>query len=258
MLYKNLSMRMSNALTADVIAIIPARYASSRFPGKPLAKILGVPLVLRVVERVAAVLPMSQVYVATDDERIHAVCATQGVRVLMTSRHCLTGTDRTWEAAKQVEAEIILNVQGDEPLVHAEDIRTVISAKRAHPTSVVNAMCPISRPEDIASPHVPKVVVNVHNDLVYMSRAPIPFVRGNHSQPVYRRQVCIYGFHLSELRKFAEYGRKSPLEEPEDIEILRFVDLQVPVHMVTVSAASVAVDIPEDIARVEQLFARHV
>lgn len=248
---------MSSTLTANVVAIIPARYASSRFPGKPLAKILGVPLVLRVVEQVAAALPISQVYVATDDERIRAVCTAHGVRVLMTSQHCLTGTDRTWEAVQQIEGEIILNVQGDEPLVQAHDILTVLAAKRAYSSHVVNAMCQIDAEDDVVSPNVPKVVVNAHSELVYMSRAPIPFRKEKHSQPIYRRQVCIYGFHLSELRAFAEYGRKSPLEAPEDIEILRFLDLRVPVHMVTVSAASVAVDIPADIARVEQLFARH-
>ena len=236
----------------DVVAIIPARYGSSRFPGKPLAKILGVPLILRVFERVVKVLPPAQIVVATDDERIQNVCEQAGIRVVMTSSTCLTGTDRVWEAASKLEAEVIVNVQGDEPLVKVEDILAVIRAKHAYPSHVVNAMCVITDRRDIESPNVPKVVVNNRDDLIYISRAPIPYVKGQ-GKAVYRRQVCIYGFNKSELRAFAGHGQKSRLEDPEDIEILRFLDLGIPVRMVEVSGASLAVDVPEDIIRVERL-----
>ena len=239
--------------TSGVLAVIPARYGSSRFPGKPLAKILGVPLVVRVFERVVTTLPATQVVVATDDERIRKVCEESGIRTVMTSSTCLTGTDRVWEAACQLQAETIINVQGDEPLVRAEDILTVIRGKQANPRHVVNAMCAITDRRDIDSPNVPKVVVNERDELVYMSRAPIPYLKAHGGRAVYRRQVCIYAFSPEELKGFAEHGRKSRLEEPEDIEILRFLDLGIPVRMVEVSGASVAVDVPEDIARVEQL-----
>lgn len=238
---------------ADVVAIIPARYGSSRYPGKPLVEVLGVPLVVRVFQRVVTAFPPAQVVVATDDDRIRAVCESEGIRVVMTSSRCLTGTDRVWEAANQLAADIIINVQGDEPLVRAEDILAVVRSKRANPGHVVNAMCTITDRRDIESPNVPKVVVNERDELVYMSRAPIPFVKAQGVVGVYRRQVCIYGFSLPELRAFAGFGRKSRLEEPEDIEILRFLDLGIPVRMVEVSSASVAIDIPEDVARVERL-----
>ena len=241
---------------AGVLAVIPARYGSSRFPGKPLAAIRGVPLVVRVFQRVRSVLPPEQIAVATDDDRIRKVCEEAGIRVLMTSSACLTGTDRVWEAAGQVEAEIIVNVQGDEPLIKGDDILAVVRCKRNNPGHVVNAMCRITDRPDIESPNVPKVVLNERDELVYMSRAPIPFVKAEGVTGVYRRQVCIYGFNRRELRAFAEFGRKSKLEEPEDIEILRFLDLGIPVRMVEVSGASVAVDVPEDVARVERLLER--
>tara|TARA_B100001971_G_C18250718_1_gene577983 strand:+ start:894 stop:1652 length:759 start_codon:yes stop_codon:yes gene_type:complete len=241
-----------------VVAIIPARFGSSRFPGKPLVPILGVPLIIRVFRQVEEVFPAGKIIVATDDERIRGVCIDAGIAVAMTPSDCLTGTDRVWEAARCLDAVTIINVQGDEPLVKAKDILAVVRARRTHPDHVVNAMCSIHDRKDIESPNVPKVVVNGRNDLVYMSRAPIPHVKSTDSVEVYRRQVCIYGFTRGQLQTFAEYGRKSTLEEPEDIEILRFLDLGIPVRMVEVSEASAAVDVPEDVSRVEQLLERRL
>ncbi|MFQ5801474.1 MAG: 3-deoxy-manno-octulosonate cytidylyltransferase [Candidatus Methylomirabilales bacterium] len=241
---------------AGVVAIIPARYGSSRFPGKPLAMVLGVPLIIRVFQQVVTAFPSEQVIVATDDGRIREVCEGAGIRVVMTSAICPTGTDRVWEAASELEAEMIVNVQGDEPLVRTEDILAVVWSKRANPGHVVNAMCTITDRRDIVSPNVPKVVVNERDELVYMSRAPIPYVKAEDVVHVHRRQVCIYGFNRAELRAFAEYGHKSRLEKTEDIEILRFLDLGIPVRMVEVSEASVAVDVPEDVPRVERLLER--
>jgi len=245
-----------NTVLAGVLAVIPARYGSSRFPGKPLATIRGVPLVVRVFQQVVSVIPSRQVAVTTDDARIRKVCEEAGIRVLMTSSSCLTGTDRVWEATSQVEADIIVNVQGDEPLIKGEDILAVIRCKRNNPTHVVNAMCRIRDRFDIESPNVPKVVLNQRDELVYMSRAPIPFLKAGGGADVHWRQVCIYGFNRSELQAFAEFGCKSRLEEPEDIEILRFLDIGIPVRMVEVSRASVAVDVPEDVTRVERLLER--
>lgn len=236
-----------------VAAVIPARYGSSRYPGKPLVPILGIPLVVRVYDRVASALPPKQIYVATEDERIRKECLNRGIQVVMTSEKCLTGTDRVYEAAAQIPEETIVNVQGDEPLIVASDILTVVRAKRETPEFVVNAMCSIIDREDIDSPNVPKVVVNEDNRLVYMSRAPIPFPKAKGVAANYRRQVCIYAFNRRELKAFYDFGRKSRLEAPEDIEILRFFDLGIPIRMVEVSGSSVAVDVPEDVARVERL-----
>jgi len=239
-----------------VVAIIPARFRSSRFPGKPLVPILGVPMIIRVFRRVAEVLPASNIVVATDDERIRGVCTDAGVSVIMTPEDCLTGTDRVWQAARCLDAVTIINVQGDEPLVKGDDILAVVREKQTYPDHVINGMCSIHDRKDIESPNVPKVVVNECNELVYMSREPIPHVKSSVRETTYRRQVCIYGFTRGQLQAFAEHGRKSTLEEPEDIEILRFLDLGILVRMVEVSKASVAVDIPEDVQRVEQLLER--
>lgn len=239
--------------TAGVLAVIPARYESSRFPGKPLARILGVPMIVRVHERVATAIPRGQILVATDDARIRDVCAAEGIEVVMTSPAHRTGTDRVHEAIRDRNAPLIVNVQGDEPLISGSDITAVLAAKRARPDRVANAMCVITDRSEIESPNVPKVLVREDGSLVYMSRSPVPFIRNGRARAGYFRQVCIYAFTPEELRAFAGLGRQSALEEPEDIEILRFLDLGIGVQMVEVSGASVAVDVPCDIARVEAL-----
>lgn len=236
------------------VIIIPARYESSRFPGKPLVKLLGREMILRVWDRCAAALPAQDIYVATDDERIRACCAANGIQVLMTSSTCLTGTDRVHEAAQQVEADLYLNVQGDEPLLDPDDIHRVIAAAREKPGQILNAMCPITEERDFRSTTVPKVVCRPDGRLLYMSRAPIPTDK-THAFRSAMKQVCIYGFTRAALRDFTALGRKTPLEAIEDIEILRFLELGHEVHMVAVNASSIAVDVPEDVARVEQALA---
>lgn len=236
---------------SGVLAVIPARFGSSRFPGKPLAQIAGVPLVLRVYARVTHALPRNQVIVATDDLRIKECCESAGANVVLTSSRCPTGTDRVWEAVRGREANVILNVQGDEPLIEPEDILSVLSTWKGREAGVVNAMCALNKDEDVKSPHVPKVAVFDDGRLAYMSRSPVPFRFGRPGGDVFRRQVCIYAFGRRELDVFGSYGRRSPSESLHDIEILRCIDLGIDVHMVEVSAASHAVDIPQDIARVE-------
>ncbi len=236
-----------------MIAVIPARYQSSRFPGKPLVLISGLPLVVHVFKKVEQVFDRSQIFVATDDERIQRKCLEFGIQVRMTSNQCLTGTDRVYEAIQPLAEETIISVQGDEPLVHPDDIRTVVRAKEKHNEYIINAMCAIDDRKDIESPNVPKVVVNEMDDLVYMSRAPIPFLKARNVKVSYFRQVCIYGFNRGQLKSFCERGCKSAIEEPEDIEILRFLDLGIGIKMVRVKQLSVAVDVPEDVGRVESL-----
>ena len=239
----------------ELLVVIPARFESSRFPGKPLARILGVPMIVRVYDRVAAAVPRAQIMVATDDARIREVCRAERIEVAMTPRGCTTGTDRVFEAVRERDAEIVVNVQGDEPLIAPTDIQRVISAKRAHPDRVANAMCVISDRDDVTSGNVPKVVTRDDGTLVYMSRCPVPFIKNPQATVIYRRQVCIYAFTTAELSAFAAYGGQSPLEQPEDIEILRFLDLGIGVQMVEVEGSSIAVDVPADVARVEALLA---
>ena len=234
------------------VLIIPARFKSSRLPGKPLIEICGQSLVSRVWEICGQVLPAKDIYVATDDERIAGHCGSKGIQTLMTSPNCLTGTDRVSAASKQVDADIYINVQGDEPLLDPEDIRKVISASKERPKQVVCAMCQIDSEAEFRSPTVPKVVARPDGRLLYMSRVGIPTTKNFEFQKAYK-QVCIYALPRKCLDEYADLNRKTALESIEDIEILRFLELGHEVYMVEVSASSVAVDVPEDVARVEAL-----
>lgn len=231
------------------LILIPARFASSRYPGKPLVDIAGKSLLRRVWERCIPVLGEEAVYVATDDQRIVDHCEEQGMRWVLTSDKCLTGTDRLAEAAQKLEADFYINVQGDEPMVRPADISRVIEASAQFPGEVLNATCDISSEPDFYSVNVPKVVMRPDGRLLYMSRAPIP---GNKKKTFVwgKKQVCIYGFPPESLKNFASSTGKTPLEEQEDIEILRFLEMGYDVRMIEVSGSSVAVDVPEDVERV--------
>jgi len=237
-----------------IALVIPARHRSSRFPGKPLATIAGKSLVRRVWERCIGAVDAADVHVATDDSRIAEHCRSFGANVLMTSESCLTGTDRVAEAAHALDADVIVNVQGDEPLVEPADVRAVVESFLERPGAVACGMCPIDSVEDYESRTVPKVVARPDGLLLYMSRAPIPATK-ERSFPTSRRQVCIYAFSRAHLDAYASVGRKTPLEEIEDIEILRFLETGVEVRMVELPGGSVAVDVPSDVARVEAILA---
>lgn len=233
----------------SVKIIVPARYESSRFPGKPLADLLGKSLVQRVWERCCSAVPSSDVFVATDDKRIQKHCYGLGIQVLMTPRNCLTGTDRIYQASKRLNAEVIINVQGDEPLIRPDDIIKVIESHKKSSMEVHCGMCPILSEEDFRSASIPKVVTRRDGRLLYMSRAAIPTDK-NLSFRKAMKQVCIYAFSRQALEDFGSSKSKSALESIEDIEILRFLELGYDVGMVEVSDSSIAVDFPEDIERV--------
>ena len=238
----------------DFIVVIPARFKSSRFPGKPLAMIAGKSMIHRVWERCCLAVDRHLVYVATDDDRIAEHCTQLGIQYLMTSEDCLTGTDRVYEASKLIDAKFYVNVQGDEPLLEPKDILDVISEAHKRPNEIINAMCAIDDENDFRSSSVPKVVVRPDGRLLYMSRAPIPTTKKFEFKKA-SKQVCIYAFPRDALKGFASVGRKTALESVEDIEILRFLELGLDVRMIEVSSASIAVDFPEDAARVEKVIA---
>jgi 3-deoxy-manno-octulosonate cytidylyltransferase (CMP-KDO synthetase) len=231
--------------------IIPARFESSRFPGKPLVKINGIPMIERVWKKCIQAIPLNDVHVATDSEVIYDYCRDHSINVIMTPE-CLTGSDRVYQASLTLDADIFINVQGDEPLINPDDIRSVISYSKNSPNSVINAMCEITEEMDFHSSAVPKVVVNMKNDLLYMSRSTIPLTKNKTMLKAYK-QVCIYAFPKETLKKFAAQTTKTPLESIEDIEILRFLEMGVTVKMVEVSRSSISVDYPEDVKRVENV-----
>ncbi|MDA7464826.1 3-deoxy-manno-octulosonate cytidylyltransferase [Candidatus Pelagibacter ubique] len=242
---------VSNKLKSCVI--IPARYKSSRFPGKPLVKLLGKPMIIWVAELSALAVGKSNVYIATDDKRIKAEVNRYNFKVVMTSAKALTGTDRVAEASYKVKADIYINVQGDEPLVKPRDILKILGAKIKNMNAVINGFCWISKKDNPRDINKPKLITNEKNELVYMSRLPIPGFKEKKSKPLkYKKQVCIYAFTKQELKIFRDFGRKSELEKLEDIEILRFLELQKKILMVETSHKSLAVDVPSDVAKVEK------
>lgn len=239
------------------VVIIPARYASSRYPGKPLVSLLGKPMILWVAELSAKAVGAENVYVATEDNRIAEVVIAAGFNAVMTTDNCLTGTDRLAEAAMQIKADIYINVQGDEPLVNPDDIKTAVTLKQQDISSIFNGFCRLSDHEDPASVNIPKVITTENNTLVYMSRNPLPGFKDEKCKPrVYKKQVCIYAFTAAELADFKAFGRKSELEFSEDIEILRFLELGKTIRMFETQPGSLAVDIPEDVAPVEAALKR--
>lgn len=225
--------------------VIPARFKSSRFPGKPLVNICGKPMIQHVWERCCEAVGISKVFVATDDKRISQAVTEFGGQSIMTSPDCLTGTDRLAEANETLNCDFLINVQGDEPLINPQHINAVIS-KFLETGHVTNAMCPITSEQEFCSLTVPKVTFTKSKRLMYMSRAGIPLTKNGSFEFSYK-QVCIYAFSKEQLKFFASYPTKTQHEDVEDIEILRFLESDYYVDMVEVEAGSLAVDIPEDI-----------
>jgi 3-deoxy-manno-octulosonate cytidylyltransferase (CMP-KDO synthetase) len=232
------------------VVVIPARYQSSRLPGKPLVELCGVPMIIRTWRQCLKAVPAEQVYVATDDDRIDEVCRRYGAQVVRTSSDCLTGTDRVAELARQIPADMYVNVQGDEPVFNPDDLRALIAQAERNPQDIINGYCPISTEEMFRSPTTPKVVMRPDGRLLYMSRGAIPTTKQLGFATAWR-QVCAYAFPPAALEAFAGQTRKTPLEQLEDIEILRFLELGFEVRMIPMSDCSVAVDTPDDVARAE-------
>jgi len=242
------------AESSDPLVVIPARFASSRFPGKPLADLGGQTVLRRCYERVLKVVDSSRIVVATDDERIANECAVHGMNFVMTSSECLTGTDRVAEVATKIAADWYINVQGDEPFLDPTAVEALHSSISAASESVqvINAHAPISEEVDFKSATVPKVVTDLSGRLLYISRAAIPTTK----QLEFRgatRQIGMYAFRRRALELFSSRTRKTPLEELEDIEILRFLEMGVEVRMIEVTSGGIAIDTPDDLARARRI-----
>jgi len=242
---------VSSEPNLKIVIIIPARYNSSRLPGKPLIDICGKSMINRTFNRCCQSLSKENIFVATDDLRIYSHCQELNMNVIMTPSSCKTGTDRVYEASKKIKADIYINVQGDEPVIDPEDINIVIKASQKNPTKVINAMCPINK-SDFNNPTIPKVVTRLDNRLLYCSRVGIPVTKDLLFSKA-KKQVCIYAYPKQSLIDFSSSDKKTPLEKVEDIEILRFLELGYEVQMVDVSEGSLAVDVPEDIEKVEKI-----
>lgn len=250
-----------------IVAIIPARFASSRLPGKPLADIHGKMLIQRVWERARAATLPGRVLIATDDERIAAAVRGFGGEVAMTSSAHPTGTDRVAEAARALDADIVVNVQGDEPLLDPAGIDAAVRPLHEDPRlSMATLSLPLTALDEMLSPSVVKVVTDAAGDALYFSRSPIPHVRAGGGvgeaaaaaleKGLARRHVGLYAFRRDALLRFAAWP-PSPLEQAEGLEQLRALHHGMRIRVVeTEGAASVAVDTAEDLERVRALLAR--
>lgn len=223
--------------------VIPARMDSTRFPGKPLADLCGKPMVQWVWEAAMAAGVADRVLIATPDEAIIQACNAFGAESILTSDRHPTGTDRIAEVAQQVEADVYVNVQGDEPLIKPQTIRDCAEAVLDHPeVEMASAWCPCP-PEDQDNPAAVKVVTEAADFALYFSRHAIPFPRSTRVEPV-KKHVGIYVFGRNALLGFAEWPQ-SPLEIAESLEQLRFLHYGVRIKMVHVEPTEVAVDTPE-------------
>ncbi|NRB38144.1 MAG: 3-deoxy-manno-octulosonate cytidylyltransferase [Pseudomonadales bacterium] len=240
-----------------ILGVIPARYESSRFPGKPLALIDGIPMIKRTYLQAVKSNRLNQILVATDDARIFNYCEQENIPVTMTSSTCLTGTDRLVEVSQSYDYDFYVNIQGDEPIIDPECIEQLVSLyeKTDHQYEVYNLYKVITDETEINSPLIIKVVVNERDETMYMSRLPIPFSNG-HADSIFKQQIPVYGFTKKALKIFAK-GEKTQNEIVEDIELLRFVDLDFKIKMQATEVDSIAVDIPSDITKVESYLKSH-
>jgi len=242
----------------NAVIIIPARHNSTRFPGKPLVNILGESLIYRVWRKCASAVGWSNVYVATDDNRIKEHCQDLCIQYVMTDKGCSTGTDRVAEAYEKIDKnyDTIINVQGDEPLINYKDILKIGNKHSWNKFDIYCGMSKINNEDEFKNPNVIKIVTDDDNNLLYASRAGIPTDKKLGFSKAYK-QVCVYAFSSWNLNWFYS-NCKSNLEEIEDIEILRFLNSnECKVKMVEVSGSSIAVDIPEDVKRVEEFIRRN-
>ena len=253
-------MKEGDIVLARVVGIIPARYASTRFPGKPLALIAGKPLIQHVVEQCQKAKSLSEVIVATDDTRIFEV-AQDFCRVEMTSPDHPSGSDRIAEIAGRNACDAIINIQGDEPLIDPAVIDAVAGALGSNEMST--AATAIEASSEYDNPNVVKVVVNVSGHALYFSRRTIPFLRDAANRSVaeqlaafhFLKHLGIYGYRRETLLRLVKFPQ-SPLEQAEKLEQLRALENGIQIAVVKVNYDSIGVDLPEDVARVEKILNR--
>jgi 3-deoxy-manno-octulosonate cytidylyltransferase (CMP-KDO synthetase) len=255
-----------------VIAVIPARWSSTRFPGKPLATICGKPMIQWVVEQAGKASTVSDVIVATDDDRIAQVVRGFGGTVVMTASDHLSGTDRVAEVAESRDCGIVVNIQGDEPLIPPENIDLIVAPLVSDATVKISTLrMRIDSVEDLANPDICKVVVDHSGNALYFSRAPVPFDRDGWSrdlkdgESVWPRDmemkaykhIGLYAYRKSFLMEFPRL-KASRLESIEKLEQLRILENGVSIRVVETRKDSIGVDREEDLLLVEKLLAKKI
>ena len=230
------------------LIVIPARYQSKRLPGKPLAKIGGIPMLIRTYNQCKKAVSKDKIIVATDNLKIKKVCDEYKIKSLITSSKCLTGTDRVAEVAKKIKCSFYINVQGDEPFFNPNDLKKLIKQAERKPQEIINGYTEIKDKKLFFSSSIPKVVFDNKGYLLYMSRGSIPSNKALEFKKAWR-QVCAYSFPRKALLDFSKTKNKTPIESFEDIEILRFLEKGYKVKMIKMSDKSLSVDNKEDLEK---------
>jgi 3-deoxy-manno-octulosonate cytidylyltransferase (CMP-KDO synthetase) len=240
----------------NVLAVIPARYGSTRLPGKPLASIAGRPMIQHVVERVKLSKDVSRVLVATDDERIKKAVEGFGGEAMLTRADNRTGTDRVAEVAAHIPAEIYINIQGDEPLMDPGTVDAVVAEMLDDESVQLATPCSaITEQKEIMDPNIVKAVQDFEGNALYFSRAPIPWVRDSGGVPVaakHWKHIGLYGYRRDALLEFPTLP-PGELERIEQLEQLRWLENGFRIRVVETDYNAVSVDVPADIQKVEQL-----
>ena len=241
--------------SGKVVVVIPARYGSTRLPGKPLVSLNGKPMIERVYERAKSARRVDRVIVATDDDRIAKAVTSFGGEARMTRPDHRTGTERVAEVAAHVDGEVFVNVQGDEPLLDPAAVDTAVSALLEEPQAAVATVAtPIKVPGDIMDPNVVKVVLDFDDNALYFSRAPIPWVRdtGSAIQVRHLKHLGLYVFQREALLEYPTLPQ-GELERIEQLEQLRWLENGSKIRVAEVEHDAISVDVLEDVARVEKL-----
>ena len=241
--------------SATTVAIIPARYHSIRLPGKPLLDIAGRPMIEHVYRRAETAATVGAVIVATDDARIADAVAAFGGEARMTRADHPTGSDRLAEVAGALTCDLIVNVQGDEPLIEPTLIDAVLSALAADPSlGIATVRCPITDPAEFANPHAVKVVVDGHGDALYFSRAPMPYHRFSvpAGAPLGYKHIGLYAYRRLCLLELAALA-PTPLERREQLEQLRALESGYRIRTIETTSEPIGVDTPDDLERVRRL-----
>lgn len=236
---------------AKVIGVIPARYASSRFPGKPLVSICGKPMIYWVYKRALLAEGIDELIIATDDDRIKETCEKYGMNCMMTSDEHRTGADRVAEVAKRTDGDIYLNIQGDEPLIDPDEISNIIKLKLAHPEETyIGLRSSIDDVKATDDPNTVKAVTDLEGHAMYFSRSPIPYTKDLNC--VYRC-MGLYAYDKDMLVEFQSWGQSALEINEKGIEMLRAMEHGVKVKLFDTTWHSIGVDLPEHIAMVEEL-----
>jgi len=239
-----------------IICIIPARYESSRFPGKPLANILGKPMIYWVYTAISQINEINQTYVATDDERIFNAVEAFGGKAVMTGE-CACGTDRVYEACADMDFDVVLNIQGDEPMMSKDIVLDLISAFKCPDVYMATLKKRIDTEKEINDPNIAKLITDNNKDAIYFSRSTIPYNRDKNPDVVYFKHIGVYAYKKDFIKKFVHLPRTS-LEIAEELEQLRAIENGYKIRVVETQHQSIGVDLPQHIPIVEEYMKKRI